>query len=422
LGGEGRNDGGEKLGQRNEGLLEGTGVTGEVVEREGESGQRRWRKGRGRRKTNKKRKQRRRKKKRRRRRRRPAPTAATASTATAAIAATTAAAAAAAAVEGSLRERAGAAMDPVELLKSGGEAAGFDAAGRGDAPGGMGGVVLEVRNNNSSNSRNSRSSSGDSSSKRPPPPSGAGTRVLKDQNQGSTAGPSAAVNAAASAGDHDADASAAPHSDTSASAPAPPAAAAAARCSSSSGSTPPPRLASAMQASLGALIVSAGAVPCLLSVVREQDSKSMLADDCVLLLSSLASVREGQEAIVESGGIAVLGRVLEDGTMLGRENAGAALLLLAKAEAEWLRAIVAEAVLPALIEVVDGVGQSSRARTKAQELLNLVRGAQRRSFTVLDKVKQQLKSNPQYTVQIDTSTPAASSGVSSPAYPPRAAH
>ncbi|CAI5463814.1 unnamed protein product [Closterium sp. Yama58-4] len=120
-----------------------------------------------------------------------------------------------------------------------------------------------------------------------------------------------------------------------------------------------------------ALIVAAGAVPCLLSVVREQDSKSMLADDCVLLLTSLAAVREGQEAIVESGGIAVLGRVLEDGTMLGRENAGAALLLLARAEGEWLKGIVAEAVLPSLLEIVNGVGQSNRARAKDSSPLRL---------------------------------------------------
>ncbi|KAI8007171.1 U-box domain-containing protein 2 [Camellia lanceoleosa] len=73
-----------------------------------------------------------------------------------------------------------------------------------------------------------------------------------------------------------------------------------------------------------------------------------MAEKAMVVMSSLAAVEEGKEAIVEEGGIAALVEVIEDGSLKGKEFAVMTLLQLCGESVRNRGLLVREGGIPPL--------------------------------------------------------------------------
>ncbi|TYK08307.1 U-box domain-containing protein 3-like [Cucumis melo var. makuwa] len=89
-----------------------------------------------------------------------------------------------------------------------------------------------------------------------------------------------------------------------------------------------------------------------------------------MLLSSLAGIQEGKDAIVEEGGIAALVEAIEDGLVKGKEFAVLTLLQLCVESVRDPGLLVSEGGIPPLV-ALSHTG-SVRAKHKAETLLGVV--------------------------------------------------
>eukprot|EP00850_Spirogloea_muscicola_P009918 SM000057S18348 [mRNA] locus=s57:178151:180092:+ [translate_table: standard] len=117
-------------------------------------------------------------------------------------------------------------------------------------------------------------------------------------------------------------------------------------------------------------IIQAQAVPPLVNLML--DVQSGLVDKAVAVLSNLATVPRGREAIgAEEHGISGLVDVVEAGSQRGKENAAAALLQLANNSPAHCAAVLRSGPIPALVALTQS--GTPRAREKANILLGIFR-------------------------------------------------
>ncbi|EOA12989.1 hypothetical protein CARUB_v10025974mg [Capsella rubella] len=125
-------------------------------------------------------------------------------------------------------------------------------------------------------------------------------------------------------------------------------------------------------------VIEAGAVRYLVELM---DPAFGMVEKAVVVLSNLATVREGKIAIGEEGGIPVLVEVVELGSARGKENATAALLQLCTHSPKLCNAVIREGVIPPLVALTKS--GTARGKEKAQSLLKYFKahrqGNQRRS-------------------------------------------
>ncbi|GAA0151428.1 ubiquitin-protein ligase [Lithospermum erythrorhizon] len=115
-------------------------------------------------------------------------------------------------------------------------------------------------------------------------------------------------------------------------------------------------------------IVQAGAVKYLIDLM---DPAIGMVDKAVAVLSNLATIPEGRQAIGTGGGIPVLVEVVELGSARGKENAAAALLQLCTNSSRFCSMVLHEGAVPPLVALLQS--GSPRAREKAQALLSYFR-------------------------------------------------
>lgn len=115
--------------------------------------------------------------------------------------------------------------------------------------------------------------------------------------------------------------------------------------------------------------VTAGAVKPLVELVSEQGTG--LAEKAMVVLSSLAAIKEGKAAIVEEGGIPALVEAIEDGSGKGKEFAVLTLLQLCGDSVTNRGLLVREGGIPPLV-ALSQTG-SARAKHKAENLLRYLR-------------------------------------------------
>ncbi|KAL0300882.1 UNVERIFIED_CONTAM: protein spotted leaf 11 [Sesamum radiatum] len=111
-----------------------------------------------------------------------------------------------------------------------------------------------------------------------------------------------------------------------------------------------------------------GGVP-LVGLVGEQGTG--LAEKAMVVLSSLAGIEMGREAIVKEGGIAALVEAIEDGSDKGKEFAVLTLLQLCGESAGNRGLLVKEGGIPPLV-ALSQIG-TAKAKNKAAKLLGYLR-------------------------------------------------
>ncbi|XVF00228.1 hypothetical protein REPUB_Repub03eG0267100 [Reevesia pubescens] len=122
-------------------------------------------------------------------------------------------------------------------------------------------------------------------------------------------------------------------------------------------------------------LVDLGAVPALVSLIV-RDSRTGIVEDATAVLAQIAGCEESEEAMRKSGGVRVLGDLLDEGTGASgriRENAVAALLNLARCGGEKGRKEVREMgakVMEGITDVAEN--GSAKGKSKAVELLKFV--------------------------------------------------
>ncbi|KAM7264120.1 hypothetical protein ACFE04_001803 [Oxalis oulophora] len=122
--------------------------------------------------------------------------------------------------------------------------------------------------------------------------------------------------------------------------------------------------------------VNAGAVRPLVALVAESsaggvDNSGGLADKAMVVLSSLAAVVQGRDAIVEESGLAALVEAIEDGTVKGKEFAVLTLLQLCTDSVRNRSLLVREGGIPPLVALSQN--GSVKAKHKAERLLGYLR-------------------------------------------------
>ncbi|XP_072999711.1 U-box domain-containing protein 4 [Typha latifolia] len=115
-------------------------------------------------------------------------------------------------------------------------------------------------------------------------------------------------------------------------------------------------------------IVQAGAVRHLVELM---DPAAGMVDKAVAVLSNLATIPEGRDAIGRAGGIPVLVEVVELGSARGKENAAAALLHLCTNSNRFCSLVLQEGAVPPLVALSQS--GTARAKEKAQALLSYFR-------------------------------------------------
>lgn len=115
-------------------------------------------------------------------------------------------------------------------------------------------------------------------------------------------------------------------------------------------------------------IVQAGAVKYLIDLM---DPAIGMVDKAVAVLSNLATIPDGRQAIGTGGGIPVLVEVVELGSARGKENAAAALLQLCTNSSRFCSMVLHEGAVPPLVALLQS--GTPRAREKAQALLSYFR-------------------------------------------------
>ncbi|XP_010444662.1 PREDICTED: U-box domain-containing protein 2-like isoform X1 [Camelina sativa] len=115
-------------------------------------------------------------------------------------------------------------------------------------------------------------------------------------------------------------------------------------------------------------VIEAGAVRYLVELM---DPAFGMVEKAVVVLSNLATVREGKIAIGEEGGIPVLVDVVELGSARGKENATAALLQLCTHSPKFCNTVIREGVIPPLVALTKS--GTARGKEKAQNLLKYFR-------------------------------------------------
>ncbi|KAE8702149.1 putative LRR and NB-ARC domains-containing disease resistance protein [Hibiscus syriacus] len=124
-----------------------------------------------------------------------------------------------------------------------------------------------------------------------------------------------------------------------------------------------------------ASLVGLGAVPALVSLIV-RDARTGIVEDATAVLAQVAGCEETEEAMRKTGGVGVLGELLEEGSSASRrarENAVAALLNMARCGGERGRREVKEMgvkVMEGIAEV--GENGSGKGKAKALELLKLL--------------------------------------------------
>lgn len=93
----------------------------------------------------------------------------------------------------------------------------------------------------------------------------------------------------------------------------------------------------------------------------------------MVVLSSLAAIEEGREAIVEEGGIPALVEAIEDGSVKGKEFAVLTLLHLCADNIRNRGLLVREGGIPPLVALSQTGSVSVRAKNKAETLLGYLR-------------------------------------------------
>ncbi|EPS73780.1 hypothetical protein M569_00975 [Genlisea aurea] len=115
--------------------------------------------------------------------------------------------------------------------------------------------------------------------------------------------------------------------------------------------------------------VCAGLVRPLVNLVGEQGTG--LAEKSMVVLSSLAGIDDGRDAIVEEGGIAALVEAIEDGTDKGKEFAVLTLLQLCIGSVRNRGLLVREGGIPPLVALSQN--GTAKAKHKAETLLGYLR-------------------------------------------------
>ncbi|XP_010539196.1 PREDICTED: U-box domain-containing protein 4-like [Tarenaya hassleriana] len=98
-----------------------------------------------------------------------------------------------------------------------------------------------------------------------------------------------------------------------------------------------------------------------------------MSEKAMVVLSSLAAIEEGKEAIVEERGIAVLVEAIEDGSVKEKEFAVLTLLQLCADNIRNRGLLVREGGIPPLVALSQGSCVSVRAKRKAERLLGYLR-------------------------------------------------
>lgn len=106
-----------------------------------------------------------------------------------------------------------------------------------------------------------------------------------------------------------------------------------------------------------------------MDMVAEQGTG--MSEKAMVVLSSLAGIEEGREAIVEEGGIPALVEAIEDGSLKGKEFAVLTLLQLCAESVRNRGLLVREGGIPPLV----GLSQTGSVKTKhkAEKLLGYLR-------------------------------------------------
>ncbi|XP_071723849.1 U-box domain-containing protein 4 [Rutidosis leptorrhynchoides] len=122
--------------------------------------------------------------------------------------------------------------------------------------------------------------------------------------------------------------------------------------------------------------VNAGAVKPLVAIVAEHgggksDNGGGMAEKAMVVLSSLAGILEGKDAIVEEGGLAALVEAIEDGSVKGKEFAVLTLLQLCSDSVRNRGLLVREGGIPPLVALSQN--GSAKAKHKAERLLGYLR-------------------------------------------------
>ncbi|GMQ05671.1 hypothetical protein CsSME_00050606 [Camellia sinensis var. sinensis] len=105
-----------------------------------------------------------------------------------------------------------------------------------------------------------------------------------------------------------------------------------------------------------------------------------MAEKAMVVMSSLAAVAEGKEAIVEEGGIAALVEVIEDGSPKGKEFAVMTLLQLCGESVRNRGLLVKECGIPPLAALAQT--GTAKAKHKAETLLRYLREQRQKASTL----------------------------------------
>lgn len=128
-------------------------------------------------------------------------------------------------------------------------------------------------------------------------------------------------------------------------------------------------------------LVELGAVPALFSLVVA-DGRTGIVEDATAVIAQVAGCYESVEAFGGVGGVRILVRLVGKGSERARENAASAMLNLAMSGGE--RAVGDIREVEAAEEVVRELAErgSARARSKAEELVRVLRTGRRGSFNL----------------------------------------
>ncbi|XP_020251195.1 U-box domain-containing protein 3-like [Asparagus officinalis] len=125
-------------------------------------------------------------------------------------------------------------------------------------------------------------------------------------------------------------------------------------------------------------ILSCFPIPSLVDILNTFKKSSKTVEKCVALLESLMPFEHARVSLTsEPGGVLSVVEALEDGSSRTKEHAVGALLTLCKSDCcRYREVILNEGAIPGLLELT--VQGTDKARPKARELLQILRGSKDR--------------------------------------------
>lgn len=120
--------------------------------------------------------------------------------------------------------------------------------------------------------------------------------------------------------------------------------------------------------------VEAGIVRVLLELMAEcGTSSNSIVDKAAYVMSLIVMVSEGRVALVEEGGIPVVVEIVENGNKRQKEVAVVILLRICEVSVLYRSLVVREGAIPPLVALLQSENGSSRAKKKAERLIEILR-------------------------------------------------